>query len=100
MSTPAGILIWSLRSTSHLALAVAGLARRGHHLARAAALAAGPGHAEEALLEGHLSRAAAGRAGAWRLRARRGPAALAGGAALRARDLDLGLRAEGGLLEA
>src|SRR6185503_8278918 len=69
-----------------------------HGASGPAAAAAGAGHAEEALLEGHLARAAAGRA--------RGGAgaggravARAGGAGLRARDLDVRLRPEGRLFE-
>ena len=64
VSTPAGILIWSLRSTVDLAVAVAVLAGRGDHRAGAAAAAARARHAEEALLEGDLARAAR-RRGRW-----------------------------------
>src|SRR6266704_1287728 len=82
----------------NLPLAVAGLAFAGHHPARAAAAAAGAGHAEEALLESHLPRPAAGGTGGG-LGPRGGavsPALLAG---LGPGDLDVGLGAEGGLLE-
>ena len=98
VSTPAGILIWSLRSTGIWPWPLQSL----HWLATiapgAAALAAGARDAEEALLERHLAGAAALRAGG-RLRAREGAAARAGLAVRQAGDLDGRLGAERGLLE-
>src|SRR5260370_39067873 len=81
-----------------LALAVAGLALAGHHPPGAAAAPAGPGHAEEALLERHLSRAAPGGAGGGLGPPGRAPSSPVL-ASLGAGDLDVGLGAEGRLLE-
>src|SRR5262249_27908965 len=81
-----------------VSLSRAVLAARGHHLTVAVAAAAGPGHAEEPLLEGDLAAPPAGRAGGGG-GAGRGAGALARRANLCARDLDRGLRPEQGLLE-
>src|SRR5262245_26828964 len=79
-------------------MALAVLAVAGDDLAGSVATAAGPGHAEEALLEGDLAGAAAGRAGRG---GRAGGAAAAGtrAAGFGLGDLEVGLRAEDRLLE-
>src|SRR3990172_897053 len=81
-----------------LALAITAPALLGDDAPGAAAVAAGAGDAEEALLEGDLSRAPARGAGRG-LGARGGAAAPAGRARLGPRDLDLRLGPERGLLE-
>src|SRR5690606_5687308 len=80
------------------ALALAGGARLGNHLAAAVAGRAGLLDREEALLDAHAALAIAGMTGLG-LGARLRPRTLAGGTALPRGDTDLGGVAVGGLLE-